>query len=599
MSALHLGPNIEGSYVPIESCTEVREINEEDDEDFQDACESIPPQPAAAMNLETSLLEANLALDYFFNNRFAEARNILKPWASTSMYHSVGTSVFAVLEAVLTFEPQHILEAASALKVCLSVCNRHRKKVTITETIGKTFKRPNYESYTALEAHAELCAAEALLMRAMITFIEDETLTSLIKGGMKIRACFGSYKECSMLLNQVKWPSAETRLHFESGVRVGLGGFNLMVSLLPGRVIRLLEFIGFSGNKELGMRELLAGYHLKGLRQVLCVMGLLGYHLIVCYVLSHREGDLAFCDEILEQQLEIYPNGVWFLFFKGRLEFMRGNLEEATQWYKKSWRSQNVWPQFHHVCFWELLWINCLRQQWREGLLYASNLLDHSRWSRTIYTYQKAAILMQIPEEDLTPDERRSIEFLMRDAPLHKQRIAGKSIPLEKFVVKKCERFFAQGKYLLLAAVELMYIWNMFKILGRHFHLADGIMKLIDKVTADDRMPRTKFDADNRALANLLKGACLKQMKSPLQALKHFEAVVAMHKDIKEDTYLIPYAIVEIGLIYADQGKRESAIMALEDAKKNFTGYSLESRLHFRIHLALTDLRSNQSQKDS
>lgn len=40
-----------------------------------------------------------------------------------------------------------------------------------------------------------------------------------------------------------------------------------------------------------------------------------------------------------------------------------------------------------------------------------------------------------------------------------------------------------------------------------------------------------------------------------------------MHKEIKEDTYLIPYAIVEIGLIYADQGKRESAIMALEDAK--------------------------------
>lgn len=30
---------------------------------------------------------------------------------------------------------------------------------------------------------------------------------------------------------------------------MGMGTFNLMVSLLPGRVIRLLEFIGFSGNK--------------------------------------------------------------------------------------------------------------------------------------------------------------------------------------------------------------------------------------------------------------------------------------------------------------------------------------------------------------
>ncbi|GAB0088499.1 tetratricopeptide repeat protein 39B [Sergentomyia squamirostris] len=599
MSALQFGASLEGSFVPVDACSVAKEFPDDDDDDFEDACESIPPQPTTVMDLETSLVEANLALDYFFNNRFDEARNILKPWASTSMYHSVGASVFACLEATLTFDPQHIVDAASALKMCLTVCNRHRRKVTISETIGKTFKRPNYESYTAVEAHAELCAAEALLMRAMITFIEDETLTSLIKGGMKIRTCFGSYKECSLLLNRVKWPSENTRLHFQSGVHVGVGGFNLMISLLPGRVIRLLEFIGFSGNKEVGMRELMAGYHLKGIRQVLCVIGLLGYHLIVRYVLGHKEGDLAFCDEILEEQLVTYPDGVCFLFFKGRLEFMRGNLEEAAHWYKKSWKSQNVWPQFHHVCFWELLWINCLRQQWREALLYATNLLDGSRWSRTIYTYQKAAILMMIPEDELTPDERRSIEFLMRDAPLHKQRIAGKSIPLEKFVVKKCERYLAQGRFLLLAAVELMFIWNMFKILGRHFHLADGFLKLIDKVTADDKMPKTKFDADNRALAHLLKGACLKQMKSPLQALKHFEAVVAMHKDIKEDTYLIPFAIVEIGLIYADQGKRDSAIMALEDAKKNFTGYSLESRLHFRIHLALTDLRSSQPQKDS
>lgn len=38
-------------------------------------------------------------------------------------------------------------------------------------------------------------------------------------------------------------------MHFESGVRMGVGTFNLMISLLPARVIRLLEFIGFSGNK--------------------------------------------------------------------------------------------------------------------------------------------------------------------------------------------------------------------------------------------------------------------------------------------------------------------------------------------------------------
>lgn len=217
---------------------------------FQDAFEIDPNVVATGtMSLDQALLEAKLAINYFFNNKFEEARSLMRPWANSSMYHSVGNCVFSYLEAMLTFEQQHIAEASEALKLCQSVCYAHRKKTTITETIGKTFKRPNYEQYTDVEAHAELCCAEALLLKAMLTFIEDETLSSLIKGGIKIRTCFNSYKECNQILAQRQWESEESKLHFESGVRMGMGTFNLMISLLPGRVIKLLEFIGFSGNK--------------------------------------------------------------------------------------------------------------------------------------------------------------------------------------------------------------------------------------------------------------------------------------------------------------------------------------------------------------
>jgi hypothetical protein len=48
------------------------------------------------------------------------------------------------------------------------------------------------------------------------------------------------------------------------------------------------------------------GYRLhRSIRHVLCVMTLLGYHLIVLYVLSHTDGDLEFCDEILRSQLQV------------------------------------------------------------------------------------------------------------------------------------------------------------------------------------------------------------------------------------------------------------------------------------------------------
>lgn len=348
-----------------------------------------------------------------------------------------------------------------------------------------------------------------------------------------------------------------------------------MISMLPGRVIRLLEFIGFSGNKvsrtwllnrqptwnweflifsqQTGLQDLKIGYQMEGIRQVLCTMTLLAYNLIVCYVLSHQEGDLDFCDEVLNSQLMVitipmcphtlrnsytlilmwiymfrfqtYPNGVWFLFFKGRLEFMKGNLDDALHWYKKSWKSQNHWPQFHHLCFWEILWVNCLKLNWKEAEIFATLLCENSKWSRTIYTYQKAVVMLM--RNDLTVAEQQTIETLMREARQYKQRIAGKSLPMEKFTIKKTERYFSEKKSLVLPAIELMYLWNAFKILGKNFQHADNVYRLIESAQKDldARSDKSKYDADNRALILLLKGACLRQMKSPLQSLKWVQSI--------------------------------------------------------------------------
>lgn len=63
-----------------------------------------------------------------------------------------------------------------------------------------------------------------------------------------------------------------------------------------------------------------------------------------------------------------------------------------------------------------------------------------------------------------------------------------------------------------------------------------------------------------------------------------------MQKLIKEDNFIVPYAIVELAFIHMDMGDNHQALLCLEDAKKNYTGYSLESRLHFRIHTTLTEL---------
>jgi hypothetical protein len=55
---------------------------------------------------------------------------------------------------------------------------------------------------------------------------------------------------------------------------------------------------------------------------------------------------------------------------------------------------------------------------------------------------------------------------------------------MEKFVVKKTERFFAQKKMLVLPALELLYVWNLFKVLGKKRELIQNVYKTIEKTLA-------------------------------------------------------------------------------------------------------------------
>ena len=53
--------------------------------------------------------------------------------------------------------------------------------------------------------HSELVYAECLLLRSILTFIQDENLVSFIKGGLKIRSCYQSYKECLRIYRRRDW----------------------------------------------------------------------------------------------------------------------------------------------------------------------------------------------------------------------------------------------------------------------------------------------------------------------------------------------------------------------------------------------------------
>ncbi|CAG2182662.1 unnamed protein product, partial [Oppiella nova] len=80
----------------------------------------------------------------------------------------------------------------------------------------------------------------------------------------------------------------------------------------------------------------------------------------------------------------------FFLLFLGRLEQLRGNVEEAVINFKKCIEIQDEWKQFHNICYWELLWCHSVRCDWHNSAKYADILRKQCKWSPGTYTYQYA-----------------------------------------------------------------------------------------------------------------------------------------------------------------------------------------------------------------
>ena len=115
--------------------------------------------------------------------------------ADKSIYHALGFGVFTFLEAMMTFEQKHIEEASIVLSQACDTISRFRKKGGgFVDSLGKMLRKPDYDTYSDLEVHAELVYAEVLLLKATLTFCEDETLVSFVKAGLKVRTCYQSFR---------------------------------------------------------------------------------------------------------------------------------------------------------------------------------------------------------------------------------------------------------------------------------------------------------------------------------------------------------------------------------------------------------------------
>ncbi|NXS68235.1 TT39A protein, partial [Pandion haliaetus] len=547
-------------------------------------------------DLNTALHECMAALDLFLNNKFSDALASLQAKTKDSMYHALTYATILEMQAMMTFDPQDILNAGNTMKEAQATCQKFRKKSTVADSINNLVHRQSLEHFTEGnvisnmhngEIHAEICYAECLLQRAALTFLQDENMVSFIKGGIKVRNSYQTYRELDSLIQSPHYVKGENHLHFEGGVKLGVGAFNLTLSMFPARILRLLEFVGFSGNKEHGLMQLQEGASSYSFRSVLCTMLLLCYHTFMTFVLGTGKGNVEEAERLLKPYLARYPKGAIFLFFAGRIETLKGNIDAAVNRYEECCEAQQYWKQFHHMCYWELMWCFTYKRQWKMAFFYADLLSKENTWSKATYIYMKAAYLSMFGPDDCSPFGDSEVE-------LFRYKLQGGGGGIKETMQElgtACKHLF--NVPLNVCNLEMMYIWNGYAVIGKCPNLTEGMLEtLIEAEEALARSSATELLADDQCVIKLLKGLCLKHLGKISEAEGHFNYIYLNEKKIKYDHYLIPNALLELAILYLDQGRREEAIKLLEKAKQNYKNYSMETRTHFRIQAALHQAKS-------
>ncbi|XP_036387323.1 tetratricopeptide repeat protein 39A-like [Megalops cyprinoides] len=560
-------------------------------------CEKDAPatENSTPLTLQACLEECMEAVDLFLNNHFTESLNKLQPRVKDSMYHALVYATVLEMQAMMTFQQEDIISAGSTMKRAQEICQRFRKK---TATVGSVAKSSG-EILTEEELHAEVCYAECLLQRAALTFLQDESMMSFIKGGIKVRNSYVIYKELHAFIHSDNFSKGPNHCHLEGGVSLGVGAFNLTLSMFPPRILKLLEFVGFSGDKEYGLSQLYEGATSLNLRSMLCALLLLCHYTFLTFILGTGEGDVDEAEKLLKPFRVRYPRGAIFLFFAGRAEEIKGNIDEAVSLFEDGCKAQQEWKQFHHMCYWELMWCFTFKRAWKMAYFYADLLSQESRWSKAMYVYMKAAYLSMLPQDEARPFGEDEVE-LFRQVPSLKQKIAGKSPPTEKFAIRKARRYKASCPVKLpVPVLEMMYMWNGFTMIHRRPELTEGMMQtLVDAERTLQDTPLNEYTIDDRCVVLLLKGLCFKNQGQTQAAEDCFNKVYKSEKKIKFDHYLVPNALLELGLLYTQLGHKDQAIKLLQKAKNNYKDYSMESRTMFRIHAALSKLKDDKSDLD-
>lgn len=415
-------------------------------------------------NVDEVNIAANEGQTLFMTNNFHLAEEMFSREKDRVPIFALCFATVAWLRAMMTMSADDVKTA--------------RSKLSTAELVAESCMTSCISRDAKLEA--EIVLAELQLLQGVLSLLEESVL-GLVNCALSVRSAFLKYarvnkeafngrigvisssstdddeydtelEEVNVVdISTAKLPLPELS-HVLSGLQFGLGTFNLVSSVLPPFILRLLSIAGFPANRRIGFSCLRACLKGGGVRFPLASMNLLGMRVI--FPSFHSGADIpTFAREgrrIIDGTLHQLNDSALFLWFKGRLERMQLLHCESHQSFNKCamvTRDRGL-PQLAQLADYEEVFLSLFTGDFETMLKIAKTLERDNSWSVTTYAFLQGVALLEMGR---AVEARAMFSHLLN---LSLKRLAGRIVAAEQWAVKRAAEFVAQTTTISEEVVE-------------------------------------------------------------------------------------------------------------------------------------------------
>ncbi|KAH0517391.1 Tetratricopeptide repeat protein 39C [Microtus ochrogaster] len=383
----------------------------------RDEIESDAAAAAPLQDAELALAGINMLL----NNGFRESDQLFKQYRNHSPLMSFGASFVSFLNAMMTFEEEKMQLACDDLKTTEKLCESEEAGVieTIKNKIKKNVDARKSAPSMVDRLQRQIIIADCQVYLAVLSFVKQE-LSAYIKGGWILRKAWKIYNKCYVDINALQelyqkklaeeplssdaanenhivaeGVTEESLNRLKGAVSFGYGLFHLCISMVPPNLLKIINLLGFPGDRLQGLSSLTYASESKDMKAPLATLALLWYHTVVrpFFALdgSDSKAGLDEAKEILLKKEAAYPNSSLFMFFKGRIQRLECQINSALTSFHTALELAIDQREIQHVCLYEIGWCSMIELNFKDAFDSFERLKNESRWSQCYYAYLTAA----------------------------------------------------------------------------------------------------------------------------------------------------------------------------------------------------------------